>query len=381
MRYRRRLGALTAAAALFIVAACGAEIDDDADEVPTAQDGDNEDSDEVDTDLEADGDGPLVTFVSFTQDITEMAGQQLIGLEAAFERAGFTYTLSTAAPAGAEDHEGMDRILEDIATLAPDYAIINPSSYALVDDRIVEIEEAGTVVIVGDIDPSNLEEEPEADPLTWVVTDHYQMGYVGAEHMAHEYCEAGEDITVVPFWGPAASEISQNRVGGALDALDDVLSECGLSYEQIDEVFADFDQELAFNYAESIGTAHPDLDLIIGANSNTALGVMESLITQGRMDDIDIIGNGGQLDELAAICTGGIAAAGFRDSQLMGAEMASAVMAHWEGRSDEIPEITLTDLPVTHDCATVFEHAPIEMLELDGFRSNIPDEMWDEYAG
>jgi ABC-type sugar transport system substrate-binding protein len=224
--------------------------------------------------------------------------------------------------------------------------------------------------------------QPSVDPLTWVAVDEYGMGHVGATWMAEQYCAEGRDrVEVVPFWGPAASEISQDRIGGALDALEEVLEACGVEWEVvIDDIFADFDRELAFNLTETVITSQPDVDLLIGANSNTALGIMEALAAQGRLEDIDVMGNGGQLDELAAICRGDIAAAGFRDAFEMGRNMARAVILDWEGQGDEVPEVTLSDLPVTHDCDTVFEFVPMEMLDTDGFRSNIPDGLWEEYV-
>lgn len=391
MNRSRLLMAIVACMAL-LVSACGAQVDDSAGETAPAEDpaavddaaDDAADDTGGDTDAAAEGGGdvPTISFVSFTNDITEMAGQQLLGLEERFEEAGFEAEVTTAAPAGAEDHEGMDRILQDVATIAPDYVIVNPSSYALVEDRLLEIQEAGTTVIVGNIDPAGLEEPAELEPLTWVAVDEYAMGYNGAEYMATQYCEEGaEDLQVVPFYGPAASEISQNRVGGALDALEEVLGGCGIEYEIVDEVFSEFDRQRAFDFAERIATAHPDLDLIIGANSNTALGVMESLDAQGRLEDIDILGMGGQLDELAAICRGDINAAGFRDPLQMGFDMAEAVMSHAQGNADDVPEVTLSEIPVTHDCATVFETAPIEMLDLEGFIDNIPPELFEEFAG
>lgn len=373
------------AAGALVLSACGAEVDDTADDPVAEQTGDaaTEAGDGA-TEAGGGGDGevPTVHFVAFTMDITEMAGQQLVGLETAFEEAGFEYELSTSAPAGAEDHQGMDRILQDIATSAPDYAIVNPASYELVDERLGEIEEAGTVVIVGNIDPNTLEEEPTPDPLTWVAVDEYAMGYNGAEFMAQEYCDEGrEDVQVIPFWGPAASEISQDRIGGALDALEEGFAACGIEWSiPVDDIFADFDRERAFNLTETTITAHPDVDLMIGANSNTALGIMESLELQGRLDEVDVMGNGGQLDELAAICRGDIAAAGFRDALGMGMDMGAAVIAHHGGTADDIPEVTLTELPVTHDCETVFEHVPMLMLDTDGFRDNLPEGMWEEYA-
>lgn len=389
---RTRLVTVGIVAAALLLAACGAEVDDNADDevaAEPAEEGEDADADAEEGEGEeaeeggTDGDVPTVRFVAFTMDITEMAGQQLAGLEFEFEEQGFAYELETAAPAGAEDHQGMDRILQDVATAAPDYAIVNPASYALVDSRLAEIDAAGTTVIVGNIDPATLEEEPSLEPLTWVAVDEFGMGSVGGEYVADLYCEEGrEDVQVIPFYGPAASEISQDRIGGALDALEKGFEECGIEWEVVaDDIYADFDRELAFNLAETVLTRHPDVDLLIGANSNTALGIMESLSAQGRLEDIDIMGNGGQLDELAAICRGDITAAGFRDAFEMGRNMARAVIQHHQGNEADVPEVTLSELPVTHDCETVFELVPMEMLDNDGFRDNLPEGTWEEFVG
>lgn len=388
---RRTFTTAGAAITALLFTACGAEVDDSADgEVATdpaeAAATATEDTGGGDDDGGGDsasGEVPTVRFVAFTMDITEMAGQQLAGLHAEFEEQGFDYDIETAAPAGAEDHQGMDRILQDVATAAPDYAIVTPASYSLVDSRLGDIDAAGTTVIIGNIDPATLEEEPSLEPLTWVAVDEYGMGNVGGEHMAQQYCDEGrEDVQVIPFWGPAASEISQDRIGGALDALEEGFEECGIEWEvPADDIYADFDREMAFNLAETVLTRHPDVDLLIGANSNTALGIMESLSAQGRLEDVDVMGNGGQLDELAAICRGDIAAAGFRDAFEMGRNVARAIIQHHEGNEGDVPEVTLSELPVTHDCETVFEYVPMEMLDNDGFRDNLPEGTWDEYVG
>lgn len=384
---RIRSTVATALAALLLLSACGTD-----DTEPSTDDGGTEDSgdadegddsaddsgDEGDDSGEASGDATDVLFVSFTNDITEMAGQQLVGMEREFEEAGFNVEIDTAAPAGAEDHEGMDTILEDAITVAPDYLVVVPSSYSIVEDRLLEIQEAGIPTIVVNFFPGMLEEEPKIDPVAWITVDEYEMGYNGGEWMAQQYCDEGRDISMVPFYGPAASEISQQRLGGALDAFDEVMGECGQSYTVEEDIFAEFDRQRAFNFAEGIATKYPDLDLIIGANSNTALGVMEALIAQGRIDDVDVLGMGGQLDELAAICRGDIAAAGFRNSVIQGNDMARTIMSHSAG--EEVEEVVLSEIPVVHDCETVFEEMPEFMQEFDGFRRNVPDDLFEQYA-
>lgn len=330
----------------------------------------------------AQDDGPVeIAFVSFTQDITDMYGQVLRGLQARLDAEGVAYEMTTAAPPSPEDFAGMDRILADVATMAPDYAVIGGASYELIDDRIAQIEATGTTTIVVDVLPTALTFEPAAAPLTWVAVDHALMGRVGGEYMAEQYCAGDDDeITVALFWGPAASEISQNRVGGAMEMLEAGLAECGKSIEVVEEVFADFNRERAFNLMTNMSASSQRIDLVIGANSNTALGIMDALESQGLLEQgPDILGMGGQLDELAAICRGDITAAGFRDARLMGTATGDAILNHRAGSEGDVPEVTVAEIPILHDCEGVFEVVPPEMLELTQFRSAIPAEMWDQF--
>jgi len=322
-----------------------------------------------------------VLFLSFTNDITEMAGQILEGMNREFASAGFAVDVQTAAPAGAEDNEGFDRLLENAITIEPDYLIVLPSSYDITENRLVQIEEAGIKTIVVNYFPGMLENEPLIDPLTWITVDERLMGEVGGQYMAEQYCAEGKSPNVIPFYGPVASEISIQRMGGAIDTMNEVLAACGQEMVILEELFVDFNREKAFTFAENMATKYPEgeLDLIIGANSNTALGAMEALIGQNRIDDVEILGMGGQLDELAAICRGEIVAAGFRDSLRMGSTIAQTIMDTNDGLP--VDKITLPPIPVVYDCETVSENLPDIFWEYEAFQRNISEEMYNQYFG
>jgi ABC-type sugar transport system substrate-binding protein len=321
-----------------------------------------------------------VLFLSFTNDITEMAGQILEGMNQEFAAQGFSVEVQTAAPAGAEDNEGFDRLLQDAITINPDYLMVLPASYDLVEDRLVEIEAAGIKTIVVNFFPGMLAAEPRIDPLTWITVNERLMGEVGGEYMAQGYCDEGISPKTVPFYGPIASEISIQRLGGTIDKMTEVLEACGQELIILEEIYADFNREKAFTFAENIATKYPagGLDLIIGANSNTALGVMEALIGQNRIGDVDILGMGGQLDEMAAICRGEIKAAGYRNSLLMGATIAKSVIDTEAGL--EVEKITLPPIPLVNDCESVFKEMPEVFWEFEGFKRNISEELFNQYA-
>ncbi len=336
---------------------------------------------ESETDAEAveataDDEPISIAFVSHTRDVTDLFGQLYIGFEDTLQENGVNYEITAAAPRDSSDHEGMDRILSDLLAAQPDYLVFGPTSFELNQPRLVELGEAGANIIMTDYPPPA--DGFEIDPLTWVIYDHGEMGRRSGNWAGQQFCEEGVDnFEVAMFWGPAASEISQARGNGVLQGLDEAVAECGISYEVVEEVFADFNRERAFNLAETVATAHPDLDLAVGMNSNTALGIMESLQLQDRLEDVVVIGMGGVLDELAAICRRDIGVAPFRDPRDMGRLAAEALMLHRDGNVDQIPELSYTDMPVVDSCEAAFANVPLAILDQPGFRDLIPEEMWE----
>jgi ABC-type sugar transport system substrate-binding protein len=324
----------------------------------------------------AEADVVSIAFVSHTRDVTDLFGQLFIGFENTLQENGVNYDLFAAAPRDSSDHEGMDRILSDLISAQPDYIVFGPTSFELNQPRLVDLENAGTKIVMTDYPP------PAAgfniNPLTWVIYDHGEMGRRSGYWAGQQFCAQGvESFEVAMFWGPAASEISQARGGGVLQGLDEATAECGISYELVEEVYADFNRERAFNLAETVATAHPDLGLAVGMNSNTALGIMESLRLQGRLDGVLVIGMGGVLDELAAICRRDIGVAPFRDPRDMGRLAAEAIIFDMAGQNDQIPELSYTDMPVIDSCEAVFANVPFAILDQPGFKNLISEEMWE----
>jgi ABC-type sugar transport system substrate-binding protein len=317
-----------------------------------------------------------IAFVSHTRDITDLFGQLFIGFENTLQENGVNYQITAAAPRDSSDHEGMDRILSDLISAQPDYLVFGPTSFELNQPRLVDLENAGVKIIMTDYPPPA--DGFDINPLTWVIYDHTEMGRRSGYWAGQQFCEQGKDgFQVAMFWGPAASEISQARGGGVLQGLDEAAAECGITYEVVEEVFADFNRERAFNLAETVATAHPDLDLAVGMNSNTALGIMQSLKLQNRLEDVLVIGMGGVLDELAAICVGDVGVAPFRDPRDMGRLAAEALMLDMAGQTDQIPDVSYTAMPVIDSCEAVFANVPLPFLDQPGFRDLIPPEMWE----
>lgn len=316
-----------------------------------------------------------VAIVSGISDITQFDGQFSAGVKDVLEaHEGADVKVRNYAPSGGmEDEIGMDAILRDMVTLAPDYVLFIVVHWDTVQDRLVALQEAGIDLMVIEFAPENA---GDVKPFAWAITDHTESGRVTGASAAGHYCADFEDevVQAALFHGTASSEIGINRMNGIQEAFEAGLAECGKSVDYVQEVFANFNRELAFDFAQRVATAEPDLDIIFGANSNTALGIMEGLRITGRLDEVDVTGIGGQLEELAGICVGDILTAGVRNPRGQGQEAGKVVIAHMQG--DAFDEINYAPQTTVNNCEEIFAFYPTQMLDNPAFRGNIADDQW-----
>lgn len=319
------------------------------------------------TDAPAAATGPIkIGFISHTQDITDLFGQLRAGFEVTLGEAGLDYQLFASAPANSGDHQGMDRILTDLQALGMDYIVFGPTSFDINQPRLVDLENLGVKIIMTDYPPPA--DGADIDPLTWVIYDHFEMGKVVGKQAGVQLCEEGVTAAEVAiFWGPAASEISELRGAGVLAGMDESVATCSASYTVVNEVYTDFNRELAFNTTEGVITRNPNLKVFVGMNSNTALGIMEALTGLGKLEDRIVFGMGGQLDELTGVCNGTLAHTAFRDPRDMGRLAAEALLNDLAGNSSATPDISYTAIPLMRDCDDVYALTPVVLLEVERF--------------
>lgn len=319
------------------------------------------------TDAPAEATGPIkIGFISHSQDITDLFGQLRVGFELTLEAAGVDYQLFASAPPNSGDHQGMDRILTDLQALGLDYVVFGPTSFDINQPRLVDLENLGVKIIMTDYPPPA--DGADIDPLTWVIYDHFEMGKVVGKQAGVQLCEEGVTAAEVAiFWGPAASEISELRGAGVLEGMDESVATCSASYTVVNEVYTDFNRELAFNTTEGVITRNPNLKVFVGMNSNTALGIMEALTGLGKLEDRIVFGMGGQLDELTGVCNGTLAHTAFRDPRDMGRLAGEALLNDLAGNSSATPDVSYTAIPLMRDCDEVYAITPPQLLEVERF--------------
>ena len=272
-----------------------------------------------------------------------------------------------------EDELGMDAILRDMVTIAPDYLLFVVVHWDTVQDRLVALQEAGVNLMVVEYAP---DDTGNVKPFAIAVTDHTESGRVTGASAAEHYCRdfTGDAIKAALFHGTASSEIGINRMTGIREAFMKGVQECGKSVEYVTEVFANFNRERAFELAQQVATANPDLNIIFGANSNTALGIMEGLRTVGMLEQVDVTGIGGQLEELAGICRREILTAGVRNPRGQGQNAGKVVIAHFQGKPYD--EISYAPQTTVNNCDEIFAFYPTAMLDNPAFRGNIEESQW-----
>ena len=305
-----------------------------------------------------------IGFAAHSIELGALFGQLREGFRAYLDNAGVSYEFFQAAPNASSDHAGMLRILEDMATLELDYLLVGPTSLQLNEPGLETVAAAGTKLLMTDYTRPE-EGVPYDDAvLNWVVYSHSEMGFKSGEWLGDELRARGIlEPKIVVLWGPAASEISEDRGQGALKGLG---SHTDLTPEIVYEAHADFDRQKAYDETERALAAY-DFDAVIGLNSYMAVSAKNAVQAAGKLDDIVVVGMGGTVDELQAVALREIGCAPFRDPRAMGRASATALIQHLTGQEDAIQKTVYSDIPVLDNAYRIRHTVAPEMFDVVEF--------------
>lgn len=305
-----------------------------------------------------------IGFAAHSIELGALFGQLREGFTETLDDAGLDYKLTQGAPDSSEDHEQFLRILENMATQQLDYVVVGPTSLELNEPGLMSVVNSGAKLVMTDYVPPEDGAPYDDDVLTWVVYSHTEMGENAGRCVANKM--KSEDITeprVVMLWGPAASEISQQRGEGFLAGFDEVE---GVEPEIVYEAHADFRRDLAYQETERAIAAY-DFDVIVGLNSYMSVSASEALKANDMLDEVTVVGMGGIVDELQGVALGEIHCVPFRDPRHMGLLAAEAILAHLDGDMSDIPEVSYTEMPVMNTVEDIREDVPKAMFDVDAF--------------
>lgn len=191
-------------------------------------------------------------------------------------------------------------------------------------DPVTQLDQAQTMqaqgvdaIIINAISPetqrAQLDSIAESTPLifvdtgipdvgvTSVTSNNHESGRMSGELTAKRF-EEGEEITVAILNGGANDEIvGPARQAGFLEGLENG----GVQYDIVAETPAVWAQDRAVPATESMLSANPDVDLILGLNDAMALGALTVLRDQGNEDTLVAASADGQKEALEEIQNGG----------------------------------------------------------------------------
>ena len=282
-----------------------------------------------------------VCFAAHSIELQALFGQLREGFRAALDEAGLNYEFFQAAPNDSSDHAGMVSILENFATQQCDYTLVGPTSLELNEPGLTMLAESGSKLLMTDYERPEGGVPYEDAVLNWVVYRHDEMGYKAGDWLVNYFRSVGNyNPKIVMLWGPAASEISEARGSGVLQAFEDAED---INPEIVYEAYADFNREKAYTETERAVAAY-DFDAIVGLNSYMAVSAKDALMANGMLDQVVVAGMGGTIDELQAVALEEIGVAPFRDPRSMGRASATALLMDLQGRGDEIERTSYANI-------------------------------------
>lgn len=308
---RQRRLAVSLAAAVFLVTACGegVEIDDPA---ATEEGADDAEQEEPAEDTEAE-DVPSITIGWTPPDITGVFQTATEFFEAAAEEAGehdLDVEVISRSPATHVDFGDQLAILEDYITTGVDVIAISPADTEAVKPGIQQANEAGIPVIMVNL----LEEQEDIEVASYIGFDNAEAASVSAYSVLDYFggpgvLGEGEQVDVaedqyldLEWWqdlysdadvsdvaargviieGIAGTFFSQTR----LDGFDSVIGDVAGIEILAEPIAADWNRELGIDATETFLSrfGEDELDFIWAASNEMGLGAMITADREGRLD-------------------------------------------------------------------------------------------------
>jgi ABC-type sugar transport system substrate-binding protein len=195
------------------------------------------------------------------------------------------------------DVERQYQIIENLIQQGVDAILLAPSGSKELVPAIRKANDAGIPVLLIDtrIDEAAAQ-SMSAEVLTYIGSDNFEGGAVAGRYLAETLGGMGQ---VAVIEGISGHETADQRRLGFLDGIAD---HPGLRV--VASQTANWERALAYNVAENLLQAHPDLDAVFAANDEMALGALEAIAAAQRLDSVSVIGFDAIPDALENIRSG-----------------------------------------------------------------------------
>jgi autoinducer 2-binding periplasmic protein LuxP len=308
--------------------------------------------------VELDLDGPVrIAMIYPSQDVSDAWLRAHISMTKRFEELGIPIEVTQYA-SGMGDHQLQatytDAVLQEADSF--DYVVFGPTELSMQADNVKAIIDHPDLEVI----VLNYDQPPQA----W--GDEQPLAYTGFSHLAGALIMCDYILENVGTEGSYAlirgtpGSIDDQRSGGFEQCLTE-RSDWTKAYEH----YANFQREPAYDAANLIMTAYPEVTMIHNASTAMAMGTLSAVLAQDRNEDIFVTAWGGTGDELEALRLGELDATPMRMGDDWGTSLAEIIRADLEGRADDIPLVFLGRITIVHKDMAPEE---IDAMEQEAFR-------------
>lgn len=246
------------------------------------------------------------------------------------------YGYDTLVVSADEDVAKQGNQVTDFITKRCKAIVLSPCDSKSIVPIIQKANEAGIPVFTVDI-PCN---EKGAEIVCQIATDNYQGGVEAGKAMIEALGEAGGEVAILHY---KQAESCILRVDGFTKAIKGHNAKGKGQIKIVVELDGGGARDKGYTAGNDAITAHPNLRGIFAINDPSALGARAALESQGRADQVKIIGFDGQPEGKQAIKDGKIYADPIQYPDQMGIKMVQTFVAHSKGQ--EVPREIL--IPTT----------------------------------
>ena len=208
------------------------------------------------------------------------------GVTKAGEDMGFEAIVQ--APTTADSVEEQVKLMEDMITQGCNAIIVHCADSNGIMPGVRKAQEAGILVVT-------IGTPAAEDTFLRTGVNYYETGYVIAQLLAEAL---GGEGKLIILEGPAGAANAIERLNGIKDGLADYPD-----VEIVASQTANFKRTEGMAVTENLLTKYDDVDGIIGANDESALGAIQALKAAGK-DDVLVCGFDGSVDATNAILNG-----------------------------------------------------------------------------
>lgn len=273
----------------------------------------------------ASGDPIQIAYLSPSFDISDAWERVFWSLRGRLDERGINYKIQSLAVASHVAHAEQLAQVEAVIQKGVDYVFLGPTEFEAAIPALKKLKAANIPTVV-----YNFTEAHEDDAAR-------AMQYVGFSHDKGGRLSGAWAATKLNGNGKIA--IIQGAPGRASDQRRDGFLSVIKQFDGIEVVmgpYTDFDRGKAFQAAENLLAAHPDIKLIYGVSTSIGLGAGQAVKQIGKSGEIATMGFGGTGDEIIAMREGWLTASVLRPIDDSGVAVADAFIDHMEGKTPDL---------------------------------------------